>query len=235
MDPKKEVEKVRKVFEELAAEKGRDDPHNILGTMREIFEEEAVEYVRANTEFPVEKPEKSEKHEYIQLKEILRTGAKEPQVDENGYSEPRPVFNDVTGTLDFGRYNLAVSEKSFLKSNLYLGYIDNPAIIFRERDSGMILFLPRKGESLAIEGAGLEIYTVNEKHSPDTSLEYVYLMMNSKPFCDLFPEGMNHLNLLEGSIPVRTMIDQLDLVFKEKEALKAELKNALDRLKQGAW
>ena len=146
-------------------------------------------------------PDESLIGDYVCLCNILYAGFKTPEYDENYRCVPRAVFNANTPTLDYGKYQLASPKMSFLSSNLYSRYIDEPTIIFREHDSKVLYFFPLENESLAIKMSGFEGYRLKPSATDNFDLEYVYLMMKAGEFTNQFKQGINIKSLLKGWIP----------------------------------
>ncbi len=217
MNPKDDINKFKKFLDVQSSKEENTDNKKIIDLLKGMAENGEEEMIRINTEFDVERPEDSEEVEYVCLHDILQAGFKTPEVDENGYSLSRPVFNTETPTLDLGIYKLASSTKSFLSSRLYSRYTDEPTIIFRERDNKVFYFLPKEDESFAIKMSGLEGYGLKESAQGLFYLEYIYLMMSIPQFSKQFPKGMNIKSVLKGWIPVMPIEAQKILIETDRK------------------
>lgn len=141
--PDEDMKKMLDTLGEIIAGEGDEQKQRILAMMKRGIEENKDEIIMLNTEFEVDRPVDNENESFICLKDILEAGFKTPEYDSEGYSEYRPVFNTETPTIKKGEYNMVSSAKSFMPSRLYSRYIDEPCIIFRERDK-QVLFLGLK-------------------------------------------------------------------------------------------
>ena len=203
----------------------------LAGKLQSAIEKGTNERIRASTVFPVARPPDWQVTDYVQLREILEAGCKISPTDDKGYSEPRPVFNYNTGTIIAGSYELVTPAKSIMLSSLYVNYIDEPAILFKEGDNKIMLFLSGKNESLAIKGSGITVYKLKDEYKDLYSIEFIYLMMKNQNFAHQFKDGMNSKCLLEGWIPELHKEKQKKIAAKIRTGMVNELEIALDILK----